>query len=249
MSRTLRGATMIMISISRPCGTMCRRQLSKLFLGLFLVFSAAAAAEVVYVHDAVRLDVRDTPVDFGAPVAEVTTGAELTVLEREGDYIRIRTTEGVEGWISQSGVSSEQPARLQLEQLRKELERQEAQSAELRKTLADSNRAREAMESRINALTTENAALKRQNEQLSAAESTESESRESMSVQLSELQAENASLHQQMEQFAASAASAERGYAWIYLVAIMIVLLAGGFYAGTRWQKHRVSKRFGGMEI
>ncbi len=240
---------MVRISSSRQCGTMRRRQLSNLLLGLCLIFSAAAAAEVVYVHDAVRLDVRASPAGSGAPVAEVTTGAELTVLERAGDYIRIRTAEGIEGWVSQSGVSSEQPARVRLEQLRKELERQEAQSTELRKALADSNSAREAMESRIKALAAENATLKRQIEQLSATESTESESRESMKIQLSELQAENASLHQQIEQLAASAASAGRGYAWIYLVVMMIALLVGGFYSGTRWQKLRVSKRFGGMEI
>ncbi len=150
-------------SVNNPSRTMYRLRVRYLLAGLFcFLFAGLAMAEVVYVIDHLRLGVRANPDPAESPVAVVTTGDELTVLGREGDYIRIRTGDGTEGWVSNAYVSDEQPAVLKLQQLRKENSRIEAQAGELREALAESNDNRKAMESRLSELTAENTLLQQQ---------------------------------------------------------------------------------------
>lgn len=141
---------------------MFRRQISNLFLGLLLIFAGTAAAEVVYVHDYLRLGVRANPDPAESSIAVVATGDALTVLAREGDYIKIRTEEGTEGWVSKNYVSDEAPARLLLEQLRGEYAQKEAQSMELSKALAEITGSRDVMEKRITELMAENSSLQQE---------------------------------------------------------------------------------------
>lgn len=141
---------------------MFRRQISNLFLGLLLIFAGTAAAEVVYVHDYLRLGVRANPDPAESSIAVVATGDALTVLAREGDYIKIRTGEGTEGWVSKNYVSDEAPARLLLEQLRGEYAQKEAQSMELSKALAEITGSRDVMEKRITELMAENSSLQQE---------------------------------------------------------------------------------------
>lgn len=141
---------------------MFRRQISNLLLGLLLIFAGTAAAEVVYVHDYLRLGVRATPDPAESSIAVVATGDALTVLAREGDYIKIRTEEGVEGWVSKNYVSDEAPARLLLEQLRGEYEKKEAQRMELSQALAEITGSRDVMEKRITELMAENSSLQQE---------------------------------------------------------------------------------------
>lgn len=141
---------------------MFRRQISNLFLGLLLIFAGTAAAEVVYVHDYLRLGVRANPDPAESSIAVVATGDALTVLAREGDYIKIRTEEGTEGWVSKNYVSDEAPARLLLEQLRGEYAQKEAQSMELSKALAEITGSRDVMEKRITELMSENSSLQQE---------------------------------------------------------------------------------------
>ena len=147
--------------INNQCGPMYRRQISN-FLLVLLLFAGTAAAEVVYVDDYLRLGVRTNPDPAESSIAVVTTGEALTVLGREGDYIKIRTEDGTEGWVSKNYVSDEPPARRQLEQLRKEYEQKEAQSVELSKSLAESTESRDAMDKRITELMTENSSLQQE---------------------------------------------------------------------------------------
>lgn len=141
---------------------MFRRQISNLFLGLLLIFAGTAAAEVVYVHDYLRLGVRANPDPAESSIAVVATGDALTVLAREGDYIKIRTEEGTEGWVSKNYVSDEAPARILLEQLRGEYAQKEAQSMELSKALAEITGSRDVMEKRITELMAENSSLQQE---------------------------------------------------------------------------------------
>ncbi len=141
---------------------MYRRQISNLLLVLLLICAGTAAAEVVYVDDYLRLGVRTNPDPAESSIAVVTTGEALTVLGREGDYIKIRTEDGTEGWVSKNYVSDEPPARRQLEQLRKDYEQKEAQNMALRESLAESTESLDAMEKRITDLMTENSSLQQE---------------------------------------------------------------------------------------
>ena len=84
---------------------------------LMLLASATSWAEVVYVHDELRLGVREQANSSDAPLAVVTTGARLEVIARSGSFVKVRTARGVEGWVNAAYLSDEKPSRLLLEEL------------------------------------------------------------------------------------------------------------------------------------
>jgi len=133
-----------------------------LLLGLVLAFAGSAVAETVYVHDLLRLSVRTSPTPGAESIEVVATGDALTVLERAGEHIRVRTAEGTEGWVSKAYVSSEQPARMQLEQLRQEYARVEAETERLRGELSAGTERSEAVAKQLDEVARENAALQEQ---------------------------------------------------------------------------------------
>jgi SH3 domain protein len=132
-------------------------------LGLCLFLAAGSAvAETVYVHDYLRLGVRSNPNSSETPIAVVTTGDALEVLERNGGYLKVRAEDGTEGWVSKAYVSSEKPARLQLEQLQQAYGRREAELKELRGELTARIDKGEQQEKQLAELMSENATLHQQ---------------------------------------------------------------------------------------
>ncbi len=63
--------------------------------------SPASAATV----DARTAELRDEPSDTGVITKEVARGDRLTVLETRGEWVRVQTTDRVEGWIPMSAVT------------------------------------------------------------------------------------------------------------------------------------------------
>ena len=141
---------------------MYQRLILPLLWVLLWLFAGAASAETVYVNDYLRVGVRANPNSSESPVEVVATGDALTVLGREGDYIKVRTGEGTEGWVSKNYVSADMPARLQLEQLKKSYARNEARINDLRKELNGSAERNEALEKQIEELTAMNESLQQE---------------------------------------------------------------------------------------
>ena len=74
--------------------------MKQLVLVAFLMLSIPlAGAETVYVTDNLRIGVRPEPDNNAPPVGVVISGMKLEVLKRSDDYVKIRSSEGVEGWI------------------------------------------------------------------------------------------------------------------------------------------------------
>ncbi|MGM0595376.1 MAG: TIGR04211 family SH3 domain-containing protein [Pseudomonadota bacterium] len=140
---------------------MLRATLRILLLGSAL-FSAALAAESIYVHDFLRLGIRANPNSSESPIAVVTTGAKLEVLERRERYIRVRSEDGVEGWVSEAYVSSDPPASLRLEELQGEYERQLGELDKLREQLEEVQGRNEALKAEQKQLRAENTRLHRE---------------------------------------------------------------------------------------
>lgn len=132
-----------------------------LLVGLVL-HTGAAMAETIYVHDYLRLGIRANPNSSESPITVVTTGDSLEVLERQGGYIKVRSEDGVVGWVSKAYVSSEKPARLRLEQLQEEYKRQKAELKDLRQELTAAMERNELVDSQISELMNENASLHQQ---------------------------------------------------------------------------------------
>jgi SH3 domain protein len=141
---------------------MTLRGLGKyLFLSLAL-FAGTATAETIYVNDYLRVGIRANPNSTEVPVAVVTTGDALEVLEEQDGYFKVRAESGVEGWVSKSYVSNEVPARLLLEKTQKESTRLRDEAKALQSQLAEKSQLLEQQQNQLSELLDENSKLHQQ---------------------------------------------------------------------------------------
>jgi len=82
-----------------------------------ILFSTATCADVVYIHDQLRVGVRPEPDNKAAPLTVVVTGAKLEVLDTASGYLKVRTAGGVEGWVKDIYTTQDVPAVVQLKEL------------------------------------------------------------------------------------------------------------------------------------
>ena len=133
-----------------------------LWIGIFWItalVSGGVSAESVYVDDKLRVGVRSEAKSREAPLVVVTTGAQLEVLERDGGYLRVRTEEGVEGWVNGIYVTSEMPARMRLRQIRQQNEQLESEMERLRDSSSELVEENEQLNIRLSGLMQENGVL------------------------------------------------------------------------------------------
>ena len=76
-----------------------------------LPMMAAAAEDTVYVTDELRLGLYDGEQTTGRPFQTLLSGAKLIVLERALMTVRVRTEDGVEGWVKSAYLVDSEPAR------------------------------------------------------------------------------------------------------------------------------------------
>lgn len=96
------------------------------------VLTASADDAVRYVRDSITLPLRQSQsVESAVVHPGVSSGTALTIVKEDpgSGFTRVRTSEGVEGWIASRHLMTEPTARVQLEKANAELE-------ELRKTNA-----------------------------------------------------------------------------------------------------------------
>lgn len=89
------------------------------FIILLLTGAGSSFAETRYVNDYLRVGLRPTPDNDSAPLAVVTTGEKLEILDKDASYVLVRTPSGVEGWIKSVYTTNEQPAIVRLKELNK----------------------------------------------------------------------------------------------------------------------------------
>lgn len=93
-----------------------------LFAGCLLVCNASLAfAEIGYVVDQLLVGVRDGKNVTDKLLKVLPTGEELEVLETEGDFSKIKTQQGIEGWVESAYITSTPPAASQLSELQNKI--------------------------------------------------------------------------------------------------------------------------------
>lgn len=132
--------------------------LKSLLLFLF-VSQGVYAAQTVYVHDQLHLGVRAEPNSSESPIVVVKTGEVLKVLDDQGNYLKIRTSKGVEGWVSKTYITAEKPARLRLAGLQEQHAALKTELDGLRQILAENGEKLEVTEKQRSELMSENASL------------------------------------------------------------------------------------------
>jgi SH3 domain protein len=84
-----------------------------LVVSLFLV-SFPALAQKGYIRDMVIVNLRTAPFSNAQSVKLLRTGDSMNILEERDAFMRIRTPEGVEGWVSAQYITEVPPARIRL---------------------------------------------------------------------------------------------------------------------------------------
>jgi SH3 domain protein len=86
---------------------------------LFLSLTITAEATTLYVSEIRELSIRTGPGSEHKIASFVSTGQPLTVLETSGDWTRIQTSQGKEGWILTRFLKKEAPSQMAVYELEK----------------------------------------------------------------------------------------------------------------------------------
>lgn len=113
------------------------------FVGIwFLLLSSVVQAETMYVSDQVEITLRTGQGIDHKIIAMIKSGEAVEVIELSGQWTKIRTASGREGWVLTRFLKSEEPSRIALEKLKekhKAMMEQVAPSLEEITTLKDEN--------------------------------------------------------------------------------------------------------------
>ena len=150
---------------------MTLREYGKYLLLLLTLHAGNVFATTIYVHDYLRVGIRANPNSTDVPVAVVTTGDALEVLDEQEGYYMVRAKSGVEGWISKSYVSNEMPSKIKLEKLQRQYSQQLNELKLLRQQLTEKTQNGEETDKKLSELLDENSKLHQQVSQYYSANS------------------------------------------------------------------------------
>ncbi len=83
---------------------------------------ASVYADTRYVSDILVISVRDGQHQDAAVLGYIKTPEPVDILEEKGDYLKIKTRDGIEGWVLAKYIVSEKPKALVIEDMKKKIE-------------------------------------------------------------------------------------------------------------------------------
>lgn len=191
------------------------------FFLFLLVAQHAANAQTAYVTDNLRLGLHNAADTSDRAFRTLESGQELTILERNRNYARVRLPDGTEGYVKVAYLVDDKPAKLIVNEAQAEVDRLSAELERLRASFAEPA-----------------ATIARLEQELSEARASLAESEE----QVEELGRRNSDYLERFSQYKYSLP-----LTWVG-GAIGVCLLAG-FLAGLWWTDYRSRKRHGGIRI
>lgn len=102
-----------------------------LLLGLLVLAAVPGIAETRYVSDQISITLRRGPGTQYRILRSVTTGTALEVIEEEGDYLKVRTRDGLEGYVLKQYISAQLPRAQVIARLERELGQLRERQAEM----------------------------------------------------------------------------------------------------------------------
>lgn len=101
--------------------------------------SSVFAADV-YVSDYLVITMRAGKGDSFKVVKSLSSGMVLEVIEADGEFVHVRTKDGLDGWVRKQYLSDKPVARGLVDEYSKKLEQLTAENKKLKETLADLGR-------------------------------------------------------------------------------------------------------------
>ncbi len=82
-------------------------------IAIIIVLTAAfvlpAYSETSYIIDRIVVGLRNSPDESSSLIQYISTGEKLDVMAAEGEYLFVRTSRGIEGWVKSKYAASEMP--------------------------------------------------------------------------------------------------------------------------------------------
>ena len=95
-----------------------------MLLSVAFIMSASTTsvfADTRYVSDRLIISVRDAQNPDAAVLGYIETATPVDILEEKEDFLKIRTEDGIEGWVRAQYIVSEKPKALIIENLKNEI--------------------------------------------------------------------------------------------------------------------------------
>ena len=105
--------------------TTAGKTLSIILYAVFFIMTvlvASAYADTRYVSDVLVISVRDGQHQDAAVLGYIKSATPVDIIEEQGDYLKIKTKDGLEGWVMSKYIVSEKPKALIIEDLERKIE-------------------------------------------------------------------------------------------------------------------------------
>jgi SH3 domain protein len=178
-------------------------------------------AETAYVTDILVLGLHEAEDTSDQPFRNLTSGAELEVLERVSDYALVQTTSGEQGWVRAAYLVADKPARLRVSEVEAALEIMRAELTSAQDAQQNAESYTEELGRNIEARET---------------------SSEAVLDTLARLRSETESYEARMEAYRGSVP-----LSWVF--AALAVALIAGFFAGVWCLDALIRRRHGGFRV
>jgi uncharacterized protein YgiM (DUF1202 family) len=203
---------------------------------MLMALAARAGAGTAYVSDELVLGVYAEQNGQGQRLATLHSGANLETLGVSGEFTRVRLSDGTDGWVKSSYLTTQEPATARLKQLQDELDRSRATTPAL---------AEAAARSEVEQLKRE---LNDRQSELNAARGALNAPTAPASASAPGNSASAAAQGAPAPDSAAGPAAAQGVHAWVWVPALLAAL-ACGFWLGYATLARRVRHKFGGIRV
>lgn len=202
-----------------------------LLLGLLLIMTlpTSSLAETLFVADNLRVGVRAEPFNKSPSIAIINTGTPIDILETKGNYVKVRTPSGAEGWVKSAYLSPEKPALLHLKEATEKLQQLEQELASFNSKIPENRAAIQDLKQQIAKLEAEKSGL---------ADKLNNSSPLLTSPTLNNL------VNNPVVQVLPIASNPV-----LFMLILLGVILVLGFLVGVSWHRHQVTKRLGGLTL
>jgi len=106
-------------------GAITMKHISAMLFIAFLlltIFTAPCFAQYMYVGDITKLNLRAGKGVNHKVITTLASGQQLTVLSTAGDWTKVGTMDGSEGWVATKYLTAEKPADVKIEDLKIQME-------------------------------------------------------------------------------------------------------------------------------
>lgn len=139
-------------------------------LFLFAFAIPNSFAETRYITDRILLGIHVEASELSTVVATAPSGTAVEVLGEEGDFIKVKLTDGTVGWVSSSYLKKEKPATAELDKVYSQLQSLQATNKKLAEDLTKSER---ELQTRRDQLSNANTTIKDLKKQLKASKANQ----------------------------------------------------------------------------